>query len=124
MRRRLAWDDKVKQMNHNIRVAHAAQRSKRTLEPCRLLRCAACAARTISAALALSLLISLSFSQGQEDEKVPQLRRVLLSPQRLEEELKHVKEGVLLRMPLAEFDALVESARRASVRKPPPRLME
>ncbi|MGH7169307.1 MAG: hypothetical protein ACRELG_03405, partial [Gemmataceae bacterium] len=70
------------------------------------------------------LLVSLSPCQGQEGEKVPQFRRLLLSPKRLEENLKRVQEGVLVRLPLAEFDALVERATRAGARKAPPRLVE
>jgi hypothetical protein len=70
------------------------------------------------------LLVSLPSCHGQEDERVPLFRRLLLSPERLEEELKRVEEGVLVRLPLAEFDALVKSATQASTRKEPPRLLE
>ena len=69
-------------------------------------------------------LATLPSCHGEEDDKVPQLRRLLLSPQRLEEELKRVKEGVLVRLPLAELDTLVERATRAGSRKDPPRLLE
>jgi hypothetical protein len=55
---------------------------------------------------------------------VPIFRRLLLAPERLPEELKRVQDGVLVRLPLAEFDALVGRAGKAGARKVPPRLLE
>jgi hypothetical protein len=49
---------------------------------------------------------------------------MLLSPEHLPEALKRVQDGVLVRMPVAEFDALVDSAARAGARKAAPRLLE
>src|SRR5262245_21897007 len=69
-------------------------------------------------------LFTLSPCQGQESEGIPEFRRLLLPPERLLEELKHVQDGVLVHLPLAELDALVERAARARARKTPPRLLE
>ncbi len=70
------------------------------------------------------LLVSLSPCLGQEGEGMPVFRRLLLSPERLPEALERVQDGVLIRLPLAEFDALAERAARAGARKVPPRLLE
>lgn len=55
---------------------------------------------------------------------MPAFRRLLLAPERLPEELKRVEDGVLVRLPVAEFDALVERAVQSGKRKLPPRLMD
>jgi hypothetical protein len=55
---------------------------------------------------------------------VPAFRWLLLSPERLPEELKRVQDGVLVRLPVAEFDALVERAMEAGKRRLPPQLLE
>jgi hypothetical protein len=70
------------------------------------------------------LLFSLSSIHGEEEEEVPMFRRLLLSAERLPQELKRVQGGVLVRLPVAEFDALVERAKRARTRKLPPQLLE
>jgi hypothetical protein len=111
-------------MNDPIRAARAAQQSKRPARSSRLLCCAACAARTINAALALSLFITLSPCHGDEEDGMPTFHRQLLPLERLPEELKRVQDGVLVRLPVAEFDALVEHAAQARTRKLPPRLLE
>jgi hypothetical protein len=66
----------------------------------------------------------LSLGHGEERENTPLFRRVLLPAERVAEELKRVPDGVLVRMPLAEFDALTERATRAASRTIPPRLLE
>jgi hypothetical protein len=117
----------MKQADSKIRTAHGAHLSKRLLGTCRLLRCALRAARKECATcvlLALYLLVCLSACFGEEDEGIPTFRRVLLSPERLPEELKRVQDGVLVRLPVTEFDALVERATRAGKRKLPPQLLE
>lgn len=70
------------------------------------------------------LLVILSPCHGEESEGTPAFRRLLLPPERLPEELKRVQEGVLVRLPAAEFDSLVERATQAGTRKIPPRLVE
>ncbi|HTU92520.1 MAG TPA: hypothetical protein VMF69_20735 [Gemmataceae bacterium] len=55
---------------------------------------------------------------------MPAFRRLLLPPERLPEELKRVQDGVLVRLPSADFDALVERAAQAIKRKIAPRLLE
>lgn len=55
---------------------------------------------------------------------MPPFRRLLLSPERVSEELKRVQDGVLVRLTVAEFDALVERAARSGKRKAVPRLLE
>jgi hypothetical protein len=69
-------------------------------------------------------LVTLSPCQGAEGDEVPVFRRLLLSPQRLPEELKRVQDGVLVRLPVTEFDALVQRAHRSRVRKIAPHLLE
>jgi hypothetical protein len=107
--------DKVKQTARTIRAATVRERS--------FYRSLTVAAR-IGAALSLCLLISLSFCVGEEGEGVPLFRRLLLLPERLPEELKRVQDGVLVRLPVAEFDALGERAAQAGKRRPPPQLLE
>ncbi|HEY7329435.1 MAG TPA: hypothetical protein VH592_17485 [Gemmataceae bacterium] len=51
-------------------------------------------------------------------------RRLLLSPERLHDELKRVQDGILVQLPVKEFDELVERAKRARTRTPPPQLLE
>jgi hypothetical protein len=55
---------------------------------------------------------------------MPLIRRQYLSPERLAQELKRVEEGVLIRLPVAEFDERVKRAAQANKRKVPPRLLE
>jgi hypothetical protein len=55
---------------------------------------------------------------------LPAYRRQFLSPERLPQELKRVGDGVLVRLPLAEFEARVERAKKALGRRPVPRLIE
>jgi hypothetical protein len=74
--------------------------------------------------LPAALLVCLSPCQGDEAEEVLSFRRQLLPPDRLPQELKRVQNGVLVRLPQAEFDAHVERAARAAARKVPPRLLE
>ncbi len=122
----------MRQPESEIRATHAAQRSKRLLGTSRLLRCTACVAQTTRAALALCLLISLSPfllvflspCKGEESDEVPVFRRLLLSPERLPEELKRVQDGVLVRMSVTDFDALVERAARVAKRRVSPQLIE
>ncbi len=73
--------------------------------------------------LSLCLLVPLS-CHGEEEDGMPTFRRLLLPPERLPEELKRVQDGVLVRLPAPEFDALVERAAQAVKRKFPPRLLE
>src|SRR6516164_8789518 len=80
--------------------------------------------------LSLCLLVSLSTQSpclGEEPVERPGLpayRRQFLSPERLPQELKRVGDGVLVRLPLAEFEARVERAKKALGRRPVPRLIE
>ncbi len=97
-------------------------------EFCRLLRFLSrtCAALTLCLLFSLSpfLLVFLSPCQGEESEGLPVFRRLLLLPERLPEELKRVHDGVLVRMPVAEFDALVERAAQSAKRRVSPQLIE
>ncbi|HTT84837.1 MAG TPA: hypothetical protein VMF67_15280, partial [Rhizomicrobium sp.] len=85
-----------------------------------------------SITLALSLfvtlspchLVTLSPCHGEEDEDFPIFRRALLSPERLPQELKRVQDGVLVRLPVKEFDDLVERARAEKANKQTPQLLE
>jgi hypothetical protein len=70
------------------------------------------------------LLISLSPCRAEDGESMPGFRRMLLPAERLSEEMKRVQDGVLVRVPLADFQALVAKATRATARKTPPRLLE
>jgi len=72
----------------------------------------------------LCLLLFLVPCHSEEEEGMPAFRRLFLPPERLPEELKRVQEGVLVRLPVAEFDALVKRAVQARTRKPPPQLLE
>src|SRR5579875_2709551 len=69
--------------------------------------------------LSLCLFVSLSPCHGEEEEETPMFRRQLLPPERLPEELKRVQEGVLVRLPAVEFDALAARAAQARKRKTP-----
>lgn len=77
---------------------------------------------------AVLLLVALSLCRAQpstkETENLPPFRRLLLPVEQLPEEMKRVREGVLVRLPRAEFEALVEKAAAATARKVPPRLLE
>ncbi len=73
-------------------------------------------------AIAFCLLISFSPCLGEEG--LPLIRRQYLSPERLAQELKRVEEGVLIRLPVAEFDERVKRAAQTTKRKVPPRLLE
>jgi hypothetical protein len=57
-------------------------------------------------------------------EAVPSFRRLLLSAEQLPEEMKRVRDGVLVRLPRAEFEALVEKATQAAAGKSQPRLLD
>ena len=80
------------------------------------------AALLLLVALPSCLLVSLSPCLG--DEGMPIIRRQYLPPERLAQELKRVEEGVLIRLPVAEFDERLKRAAQASKRKVPPRLLE
>ncbi|MBV9122178.1 MAG: hypothetical protein JO112_02300, partial [Planctomycetes bacterium] len=68
------------------------------------------------------------FSSGAADEPMVDplpLRRVLLPAERLPAELARVQQGVLVKLPRAEFEARVRQAARAGeALKSPPRLVE
>src|SRR5262249_33794012 len=72
------------------------------------------------------LLVTLSrcHGGGEEREELPAFRRLLLPPDQLPRELKRVQDGVLVRLPVAEFDTLVERATRGGARQVRPRLLE
>jgi hypothetical protein len=73
-----------------------------------------------------SLVLGLAAFAAESPATLPDplpLRRVLLSPERLQEELKKVREGVLVQMPRDEFEARVQRAARA-VPRIAPRLAE
>jgi hypothetical protein len=75
--------------------------------------------------LGLLLLVTLPASHAEEDtSRMPVIRRQFLQPQRLAQEMKRVEEGVLIRLPVAEFDERVARAARGAERKVPPRLLE
>jgi hypothetical protein len=70
----------------------------------------------------LSLLAGLAAFAEETPAALPDplpLRRVLLSGERLQQELKKVRDGVLVQMPLAEFEARVQRAARAASRTTP-----
>ncbi|MHB1423412.1 MAG: hypothetical protein ACYC3I_09515 [Gemmataceae bacterium] len=75
-------------------------------------------------AVSSPFLVSFSLCRADENDGAPVFRRLLLPAERLTEELKRVQDGVLVRMPSGEFDALVERAARARTRRVPPRLLE
>ncbi len=52
------------------------------------------------------------------------IRRVVLSPERLQQELKRLRDGVLVQMPRADFEARVQKAARGAARPAVPRLAE
>jgi len=64
------------------------------------------AALLLTAALPLGLA---AFAEEPAKEPTP-FRRVLLSPEQISAELERVKEGVLVQMPLAEFEKRVQDA--------------
>ncbi len=73
------------------------------------------------------LLVSLSPCLAEEPSDragLPTYRRLLLPPERLTQELKRVRDGVLVRLSNAEFEALVERAKKAGGRRTVPRLVE
>jgi hypothetical protein len=70
-------------------------------------------------------LVTLSRSHAEEEtSKMPVIHRQFLRPERLAQEMKRVEEGVLIRLPVAEFDERVARAARGVERKVPPRLLE
>ena len=76
------------------------------------------------AAAAWSVRATPREENSPEEDPVP-IRRVLLPPAQLADELGRVRRGVLLQMPQSEFDALIRRARSA-VRggQMPPALVE
>ncbi len=69
-----------------------------------------------------SLLAGLAAFAEETPAALPDplsLRRVLLSPERLQQELKKAREGVLVQMPRADFEARVQRAARANGRTAP-----
>jgi hypothetical protein len=74
--------------------------------------------------LPLCHLVTLSPSRAEEGEGMPPFQRVLVPAERVAEEMKRVRDGVLVRMQRAEFEALVDKATQATTRKTPPRLLE
>src|SRR5690348_7746400 len=73
------------------------------------------------------LLVSLSpcLAEGPSDrEGVPAYRRLVLPPDRLTQELKRVRDGVLVRLSLAEFEDRVERAKHIGGKRTSPRLVE
>jgi hypothetical protein len=77
----------------------------------------------------LLALLFVSVSACLADEpadrsELPAYQRQFLTPERLPEELKRVRDGVLVRVPLAEFDERVELAKKATGRRMAPRLVE
>src|SRR5262249_38793802 len=60
-----------------------------------------------------------------EDDSLPRLKRVLLSPDRLSAELERARQGVLVKLPLTEFEDRVRRGRQALRTAPAmPRLIE
>ncbi len=71
------------------------------------------------------LNLSPNVSQSAEPrESIPSFRRLLLSAEQLPEEMNRVRDGVLVRLPRAEFEALVDRATQATAKKVPPLLLE
>ena len=52
------------------------------------------------------------------------LRRLLITPDRLPEEMKRLRQAALVRLPRAEFEDLVRRAARGVAARNPPRLVE
>src|SRR5215813_963979 len=80
----------------------------------------------LSAGLAvLGVAVSpVGSADGGEDEPI-RLRRELLSPERLALQLERARQGVLVKLPLTEFEERVRQARSAGRAIPPaPRLIE
>src|SRR5436309_473930 len=60
-----------------------------------------------------------------EDDPLPRLKRVLLSPDRLPAELERARQGVFVKLPLTEFEDRVRRTRQALRTAPAtPRLIE
>ena len=77
----------------------------------------------LAAISATALAMPTAHSQPV-DEPVP-LRRIWLDPERLPDEMKRVRLGVLKQLPLADFEALIRRAGRATAAlKEPVRLIE
>ncbi len=73
----------------------------------------------------LALLPSVRGDAPAELPDPVPMKRVWLSPDRLARELDRIKPGVLVKMPLGEFEELVRQAAKAeAARKDPPRLVE
>jgi hypothetical protein len=66
---------------------------------------------------------SLLFAQPGGDDGLPLIQRLIMPPARVAKELEKVQQGTLILVPLQEFDARVERARRAlKARADKPRL--
>jgi hypothetical protein len=59
---------------------------------------------------ALAVAGSLLFAQSSVEDGPQSIRRLVIPPQRIARELEKVKQGTLVMMPLADFDARVEQA--------------
>jgi hypothetical protein len=72
------------------------------------------------------LLVCAVSAEAPEDDPLPvTVRRILLPLDRLAGELEKARQGALVQMPLAEFDALLERASKARrAARNPPRLVE
>jgi hypothetical protein len=76
--------------------------------------------------LVLSLLLGLlAMAPAALAQDVISLRRVLISPERLPQEMERLKQGILVQLPRAEFEERVRQALQAvETLKKPPRLTE
>jgi hypothetical protein len=63
-------------------------------------------------------LLTAAWAADGPAEPVP-LRRVLLTPDRLPQEMKRVQQGALVRLPRDEFEELVRRAARGAAREAP-----
>src|SRR5581483_1700748 len=70
------------------------------------------------------LLISLVVRAEQEPADDLNIKKVLLPPDRLAEELERVRQGVLQKMPLNDLDQKVRRYRETPPSAPVPRLVQ
>jgi hypothetical protein len=78
----------------------------------------------VSVALCLSTIDFQARADKEELADPLPLRRVLLPAEKLPDELKQVREGVLMRMPRKEFEELLKQAARGKKQQPTARLVE
>lgn len=83
--------------------------------------------RLLGSLLGLSVLVVLAQVEGRPPEEradpVP-LRRILVPPQRLAQELQRARQGVLVPLPRADFEARVARAAAGASSRATPRLLE